>query len=108
MGMHIDASMSLLLRQVSLRSAKYRPQIEGSHARVPKIPVCMQYLSIPRDLLGNILNTRVRLEFCRSALPIDLALAQILDDRDDGIDRTDKLACGISFTGSSARHQKVE
>jgi hypothetical protein len=107
--MHIDASMPLLSLLSLLAEDKQHHQIRDLQAKKYTKNPCMHAIPLPRDLLGNILDTRVRLEFCRSALPIDLALAQILNNRDDGINRTDKLACGISFTVSSAKaHNKEE
>jgi hypothetical protein len=53
--------------------------------------------TIFRHLL-DILDTRVRLELARSSLPVNLTLAQVLDDRNDGVDWTDELVRGVSFT----------
>ena len=48
--------------------------------------------------LLDILNTRVRLELAGSSLPVDLTLDKVTNDGNDSIDRTDKLARGVSFT----------
>jgi hypothetical protein len=55
------------------------------------------YASVVSYLL-NILDTRVRLELARSSFPVDLTLDEIANDGNDGVNRTNKLVRGISFT----------